>query len=1146
MMKTKNKGYSVCDTDKSVIPNRVVHNYLHWSIVILAGATATLPLFLQSGFLNTRAGGDSPFLLIRLHELVQGLLDGQFPVRWMGSAAYGLGYPFFHYYAALPFYVAAVIKQLGVSYVLALKLTQLLGAVLAAGAMAGWVTAITGNRTQARLAALAYSLAPFHLVNLYVRGDSLGEFWAMAFYPLCLWAVTGLMRGLRDGQTLWQARLWWGAVGLSYGGLTFCHNISALNFSPFLGFYALLCIFLPLRSIGGQTLPPAKTHLQVKTALAFATAIGLGLALSAFFWLPALREKEQTQLAVTTQGYLHYSSHFRTTDLVQSHPAFEYDPASETPFAMGLLQALTIALGILLWGWQAIRQRQLAFFTFVWLAFVFATFMITPFSAWLWEHLPLVSYSQFPWRFLSIQAVWGAVLVGGWANLPWRSVRPLTLLMLVVLIIAAAFTRLRTDFIPLTDSEVTAQAIQQYEHFTGNIGTTIRGEYLPSSADPRPYTAPALFQHSPALRQAVLLRQALPLRGQVDFSRQESATSRQQIWQISAQVESDIAIPLNEWAGWQAWLDGQVIPMQALPHLGWVQVTVPAGEHRLQFELVPSPFQRFAEMLSLLAWLSLIGVFWRVDLKQAGKWLGGGGALLLMGLALGKIVAPTARAGVQTMDFSQLGWAHTARVSFQDGSVLLGAQVPATAQAGEQVQIQLTWQGLPPPYTLSLESVAGNTLNLTQPFWQAQADAFQLPTDLASGLYYPVLRTPNNPALTSSGQPRNVLYLSPIVVGGLQDYPAQFSAPLQPLAELSACRTQPDRLLIRPLWHPTLWNARLRLAVRLLALDGTEVAALDTPAGLGNLPTELWGTQTQPFATPIILNIPPDLGSGVYLVRLALYTDPNAAPLFSHSQRVTLAQAATQTTSEIASTIAAGANVPYRLVVTPPLRNATSHLDEMNLPAVRYFWRMVGAETVQWAAESGWHCWQAGTNWQEAGELTVPSETPAGHYTLTRVHILPNGHEQAIPFGQVTVTAYQPPQFPALQVKTTAEFGTLRLGGYDMSQNAHTLQLTLYWQALASQNADYHYFVHLIDPAQQQIVAQVDAVPQQGTLPTWQWQAGQIVAESVVLDLQNVPPGEYQITLGWYDPQTGDRLTVSAPPDYTLSENRYLLQSITH
>src|SRR5512134_1706241 len=76
----------------------------------LTSAIAASPLFLGSGFLNTRGGGDSPFLLFRLHQLYSALTQGVFPVRWMPDAAYGLGYPFFNYYAALPLYLAALFK----------------------------------------------------------------------------------------------------------------------------------------------------------------------------------------------------------------------------------------------------------------------------------------------------------------------------------------------------------------------------------------------------------------------------------------------------------------------------------------------------------------------------------------------------------------------------------------------------------------------------------------------------------------------------------------------------------------------------------------------------------------------------------------------------------------------------------------------------------------------------------------------------------------------------------------------------------------------------------------------------------------------------------------------------------------------------
>ena len=77
------------------------------SLLVIALLAAS-PLFLNSGFLHTRAGGDSPFLLFRTHQLVTALRDGVFPVRWMPDAAFGLGYPFFNFYAALPFYFAAL------------------------------------------------------------------------------------------------------------------------------------------------------------------------------------------------------------------------------------------------------------------------------------------------------------------------------------------------------------------------------------------------------------------------------------------------------------------------------------------------------------------------------------------------------------------------------------------------------------------------------------------------------------------------------------------------------------------------------------------------------------------------------------------------------------------------------------------------------------------------------------------------------------------------------------------------------------------------------------------------------------------------------------------------------------------------------
>ena len=58
-----------------------------WGLVIVLALIPALPLLVGSGLVNTRAGGDSPFLLVRVQQLALSLRAGVFPVRWMPQAA---------------------------------------------------------------------------------------------------------------------------------------------------------------------------------------------------------------------------------------------------------------------------------------------------------------------------------------------------------------------------------------------------------------------------------------------------------------------------------------------------------------------------------------------------------------------------------------------------------------------------------------------------------------------------------------------------------------------------------------------------------------------------------------------------------------------------------------------------------------------------------------------------------------------------------------------------------------------------------------------------------------------------------------------------------------------------------------------------
>jgi hypothetical protein len=116
-----------------------------------------------------------------------------------------------------------------------------------------------------------------------------------------------------------------------------------------------------------------------------------------------------------------------------------------------------------------------------------------------------------------------------------------------------------------------------------------------------------------------------------------------------------------------------------------------------------------------------------------------------------------------------------------------------------------------------------------------------------------------------------------------------------------------------------------------------------------------------------------------------------------------------------------------------------------------------------------------------------------------------------------------------------------RLLGYDLAQAGDALELTLHWQALRHPVTYYKIFVHLFDPQTQAVVAQDDAVPRRWTYPTTWWEAGEVVSDEIPLSLEEVPPGQYRLAVGVYDPEDGERLVVVDAAGEELPEGRLVL-----
>lgn len=110
--------------------------------------------------------------------------------------------------------------------------------------------------------------------------------------------------------------------------------------------------------------------------------------------------------------------------------------------------------------------------------------------------------------------------------------------------------------------------------------------------------------------------------------------------------------------------------------------------------------------------------------------------------------------------------------------------------------------------------------------------------------------------------------------------------------------------------------------------------------------------------------------------------------------------------------------------------------------------------------------------------------------------------------------------------------GNIALTGMDLApRGSKEIALTLYWQALGPVTEDYTMFMHLL-ARDGSLIAQQDNMPQGGRYPTSLWSTGETVADAYVLSLpEALPAGSYDLWVGVYDADTGQRLQLAGVAD---------------
>jgi 4-amino-4-deoxy-L-arabinose transferase-like glycosyltransferase len=177
--------------------------------------------------------------------------------------------------------------------------------------------------------------------------------------------------------------------------------------------------------------------------------------------------------------------------------------------------------------------------------------------------------------------------------------------------------------------------------------------------------------------------------------------------------------------------------------------------------------------------------------------------------------------------------------------------------------------------------------------------------------------------------------------------------------------------------------------------------------------------------------------------------------------------------------------------------------------------------------------WRAGEVICRRLHVRVPTTTPPGDYLLRLTT-----PEYIQPFARVSV---QPStrifELPEISQPITATLGgAVRLHGADVTRAGDALTVRLIWQSLTPLTTSEKIFVHLVGP-DGALLTQSDALPA-GGYGVEQWVEGEVVIDEHALALPpDLPPGDYRLRVGMYDPATGARLTATDSGGERLADN---------
>ncbi len=525
----------------------------HYLVIIAISALPFLSIFASPLMLHSH---DGPMHLARMPAYYKALTHGQILPRWAADLNYGYGMPLFNFYYHIPYLAAVPLMLMGVSLVWSFKLITIASFLLSGVFMFAFAQNFFKDIRKAYVATFLFQFAPFHLIDLVVRGD-VGEALAYTFLPLVLLFLTRIFTQKDDRMSML-------ACGVSTALLILSHSAIGLMF---FGTSILFILFAAPSST-------KRWHGLI--------GLGLGLLLTAFFWIPVFAERKYTYGDFFMKDM--YKSHFAPLWMffVPNFTNTEKLQIGGIAVNFGLIPTIAFFVGL----WQLIRKRTSVprFLLFGFILTLGALCLMQPISASLWSHISILRAFQFPWRFLNV-TVFALAMIGASVLIHKKTS---TLLYSAILGLCVLSTIVYW-YPPLGFDRVDEKYLWNYP-----LDTTFFGETnLVWSAGPA-----GSYPKAPI--------ELIAGKGEIS-----NVVKHDTVHTFTVVAQTDVQLLDNTqyYPGWRVYRDTIKVPIefQDEHHRGMITFHLPPGTHHITVSFGETPIRTAADGITVITILMMVG-----------------------------------------------------------------------------------------------------------------------------------------------------------------------------------------------------------------------------------------------------------------------------------------------------------------------------------------------------------------------------------------------------------------------------------------------------------------------------------------------------------------------------------------------------------